>query len=116
MTYKISSTELSTQPTSGRWVQRNSLGISGSGHEVYSGVREYELRWQLISTADYNQLQGFYNTVGTTGTVVVDLPKYGDSSYGFYSYTGCVITEPYAADYFSTYQLDVLLVVRNIVT
>jgi hypothetical protein len=114
--YKINGTELATQPTSGRWIQRNSLGIDGSGHEAYSGVREYELRWQLISTTDYSQLQGFYDAVGNTGTLVIDLPKYGDSSYGFYSYTGCVIAEPYAADYFSTYQLDVLLSIRKIVT
>lgn len=114
MTYKINGTALTTQPTSGKWLPRTSLGISGSGQSVYSGVREFELRWQLVETADYNQLITVFNTIGLTGTISIDLPQFGASTYVFQTYSGCVLREPETGQYFSTAQQDVLLIVSNI--
>jgi len=118
MTYKVNGVEFLLQPTSGRWVDRNLIGRSGSGHPIYSGVREFELGFQLASTTDYQQLQLWFNAVSNTGTVVVDLPKYGSSTggYGFYSYSGCIINEPVANEYYAEYQQNVTLLITNIRT
>jgi hypothetical protein len=117
MTYKISGTAITTQPTTGRWIPRASLGIDGNGHAIYPGVREYELKWQLVNVSDYNQLVTFFNSIGNTGTVVVDLPQFGAATYTFYSYSGCVLREPEANQYFvGTGQQEVLLLISNIRT
>jgi hypothetical protein len=116
MSYKVGGVEFTLQPTAGKWVERNLQGRSGSGHPIYSGVREFELQFQLSAPSDFNQLQAWFNAVGSTGTVVVDLPKYGDSTYGFYSYSGCVINEPVSQDYFAEYQQNVTLLISNIRT
>ena len=83
-TYAINGTDITLPPTSGRWLPKEPLGIDGNGRAIYSGVRQFELEWQLISPSEYYQLQTFFDAVGNTGTVVVDLPKYGASSYIFY--------------------------------
>jgi len=117
MTYKVNGTTIATQPTTGRWIPRPQLGISGSGQAVYSGVREYELKWRLVNISDYNELTTFFNSIGNTGTVVVDLPQYGAATYTFFSYTGCILREPEAGQYFAgTGQQDIVLLVTNIRT
>jgi len=103
-------------PTSGRWLPKNPIGVSGDGHAIYSGVREFELRWQLAFPSDVYQLQNFFGAINNTGTAVVDLPKYGHSSYEFYSYSGCVLREPEQGEYFSENQTDILLLVTNVRT
>lgn len=103
-------------PTSGRWLPKNPLGVSGDGHAIYAGVREFELKWQLAFPSDVYQLQNFFGAINNTGTVVVDLPRYGYSSYEFYSYSGCVLREPEQGEYFSENQTDILLLVTNIRT
>ena len=115
-TYQISGTDLLLQPTTGRWMPRKPLGIDGNGHPIYPGVREFEMRFRLGSPADYSQLQTFFEGVSNTGTVIVDLPKYGHSSYEFVSYTGCVLREPDAKEYFSQHQRDFTILVSNIRT
>ena len=116
MVYKINGTELSLQPTSGRWVERGVQGFDGGGHPVYPAPREFELRWQLISATDSNQIQAFFNGVAATGTAVVDLPKYMESSYTFYSYSGCTLGEPSVGEFFQSHQSDLILIVHNIRT
>jgi len=116
MTYKINGTEITTQPTTGKWVKRESIGVDGNGKDVYVGVRAYELKWQLIDPATFNQLQVFYNAVATTGTAVVDLPEYSKSTYAFFSYTGCVLNEPEIDAYFTGHHLNASLLITNIVT
>jgi len=115
-TYAINGTDITLPPTSGRWLPKEPLGIDGNGRAIYSGVRQFELEWQLISPSEYYQLQTFFDAVGNTGTVVVDLPKYGASSYIFYSYTGCVLREPETGQYFTENQLDAFLLITNIRT
>lgn len=114
MTYKINGTTLTAQPTSGRWLERKELGISGSGHIIYPAIREFVFQWGVLSPVEFNQLYNFYLQVGTTGTVVVDLPQYGASSYTFFSYSGCTLSEPETGEYFAGYYTNVSMTVRNI--
>jgi hypothetical protein len=116
MTYKINGQSFVIPPTSGQWIAREVLGISGSGHGIYPSVRQFQLSWQLLSTSGSYQLQQWFNSVGATGTVVIDLPKYGDAGYVFQSYTGAVLREPTLANYFSEHIFDVNLLVTNIRT
>ena len=113
--YAINGVEI-LQPTSGRWLSRDRLGIDGNGHVIYPGVREFEMKFVLSSPSDYNQILGYYNAVSNTGTVVIDLPQFGAASYVFYSYSGCVLQEPEVGTYFSTYHNDVTLLVTKIRT
>lgn len=114
--YKLNGTELTMQPTSGRWLPRTELGIDGLGHSVYSGVREFEMRFNLQSPIEYNQLITFFNGHQPTGTVIVDLPGFGINSYNFISYTGCVLQEPEMGEYFNENHQEVILLVRNVKT
>lgn len=114
--YKINGTELTMQPTIGKWLPREQLGIDGVGHAIYPGVREFEMRFNLQSPAEYNQLITFFNGHQPSGTVVVDLPRFGYSLYDFYSYSGCNIREPEMGDYFNENQQEVILLVSNIRT
>ena len=116
MTYKINGVEITLQPTSGRWIPRRSLGIDGLGHPIYPALRSYELQWGLLSDVEYNQLQTFFDAVISTGTAVVDLPKYGDSTYAFYSYSGCTLSEPEPSRFFAEHYTDVGLIINKIQT
>ncbi len=115
MTYKINGVELIDQPTNGGWVGRDEIGTDGMGHPIYPGVREYELSWDVVSATGMNQLQTFYNA-STTGTVVVELPRYAYYGYQFYAYTGCILSEPLFGKYFAEHYLDVSIIIRNIRT
>lgn len=116
MTYKVNGTEISIQPTTGKWVNRENIGVDGNGRTVYVGVRAFELKWQALDPATFYQLHNFFNAVVVTGTAVVDLPEYAKSTYAFYSYTGCVINEPEIGEYFSQNHLNASLLITNIVT
>jgi hypothetical protein len=116
MSYKIGGTELLIQPTSGRWLPRESLARDGAGHSVYPGVYQFEMTFQLEFTSGTSQLQDFYDAVAVTGTAVVDLPRYNYPTYEFFSYSGCVIDEPVFDSYFAEHQQEIKLVVSNIRT
>jgi hypothetical protein len=116
MTYKINGTTIALQPTTGRWNNRDSIGVDGNGHAVYEGVREFEMEWGFMTASQYNELVGFFSTIGHTGTAVVDLPKFGAPSYSFYSYTGCVLREPELGEFFEEHVSSVRLLVVKIRT
>ena len=116
MTYKINGTELTMQPTTGRWLERDSLGIDGNGHTIYSPIRRFEIQWNLMSPAEVYQIQNFFDTVTVTGSFVVDLPEYNAATYTFHSYTGCVLSEPEVSDYFTENIKDVTLLISRIRT
>lgn len=117
MTYKINGTEITLQPTSGQWMPREQLGINGVGKIIYSGLRKFEMVWNLADHTDYSQLLGFFNNLTTTGSYVVDLPKFNNAStWAFDSYTGCYIREPETGVYFAEHQNTVRLLVTNIRT
>lgn len=112
--YKINGVELTNQPTSGKWMERKELGISGDGHFIYPAVREYLFQWGILSPSEFNEIYTYYMKVGTTGTVVVDLPQFGNNTYTFYSYSGCILSEPSVGAYFNEYYTDVSMSVKNI--
>jgi hypothetical protein len=114
MTIKINGTELTLQPTSHGWIPKVLLGTGGAGHGFHAPVQEYELNWELISPSDLNQVVGFFNAVGVTGTSVAELPQYGATTYTFYSYSGCIINQPEVSPYFEQHTTSVRLVISNI--
>lgn len=116
MTYKLNGAELLIEPTAGRWVPREMFGLDGNGHPIYSPVRQFEISFGMLSPAQQNQLQGFFDSVITTGTAVVDLPEYGASTYTFKAYSGCNLREPEQNQYFVENIAEVFLLVTNIST
>jgi hypothetical protein len=114
--YAINGTLIPTQPTTGRWLPRNNRGYDGNGRPVYSGVREFELKWQLIDPETAYVLQQYFDAVSTTGTVIIDLPYFLSGSNVFVSYTGCVLQEPQLGTYFTGYLQNLILIVSKIVT
>ena len=116
MTYIINGTTLALQPTSGAWKDRDSLGVDGNGHSVYSAAREFEMRWGFMSMSEFKEIHDLYNAIGNTGTAVVSLPTYAGASWGFTEYSGTVLREPEAGQYFEQYVSDVTLLVVKIRT
>ena len=114
MTYKINSITLLTQPSTGQWVQRATLGTDGAGHPVYAAPRDCQMTWDIIDAPSYNQLQNFYDTAGNTGTVSATLPQYASSNYQDHDYSGCVMQEPYYDNYFEQYYQGVKLLIVGI--
>lgn len=104
------------QPTQHGWEERNVFGQGGAGHNIYSAVRSYRMEWQLISQSDLFTLINFFNTVSATGTVAVDLPMWGASTYQYTRYSGCILDEPRVSEHFTDHTTQVTLLVRNIVT
>lgn len=115
-TYAINGTDLAMQPTEHSWVDRDSIGISGDGHSIYSATREFRLVFNLESQADLAQIINLYNSVSVTGTIVATLPEWGASAYQFKNYSGCVLREPTFSNYFQEYSEQVTLIVANIRT
>ena len=115
-TYAINNTDLTLQPTEGKWVERTNYGLDGGGHSVYAQNRKFQMEWVLISTSDAKQIIDFYNAVGNTGTVVSCLPKWGDVDYTFYNYSGTVLQEPEVGAYFQGYIESVKMLIVNIRT
>ena len=116
MTFKVNGVPFVLQPSTHHWVSRPSLGYDGGGHPMYVAVRSYEMSWDYINATGAAQLQSFYNLCSVSGSVIMDLPQYGVSTYGFQSYTGCVMEEPTFDTYFDTFQQTLKLVVNNIRT
>lgn len=115
-TFGFNGTTLSAQPTSHKWGNRETIGVDGSGRGIYPAYREYELKWDFLSTEEFREIYAFFQAIGQTGTVVASLPKYGDIDYTFYNYSGCVLREPEVGDYFQNYISDVKLLIVRILT
>lgn len=114
MTYKINGVELTLQPTTGRWMPKSSVGITGDGHPIYPAVREYELRWILATPSDIEQVRNYFYVTSITGTLVVDLPQLGASTYTFKAYSGCTSFEPEQNVYYSEHITDIVMMIGNI--
>ena len=115
-TFAFNGINLQLPPTEGEWDARDILGYDGNGRPIYPSVRSFTMKWVLISSADLQQLINAQRSVANTGTVVVDLPKWGASDYLFDSYTGCFVQEPEVSPYFAQHTTDVSLVISNIRT
>ncbi|MBT4585879.1 hypothetical protein HN960_05435 [Candidatus Peregrinibacteria bacterium] len=116
MAYKINGVDISLQPTSAKWIDREKFGFDGAGHPIYAPVREFELQWGIASQEERNQLQLFFDSIAVTGTVVATLPSYRGNTWEFYSYSGCTLSEPINDNYFSEHGTDVVLIIHNIRT
>lgn len=115
-TYAFGNTDLTLQPTTGKWVERPNYGIDGGGHPVYSLYRSFELTWDLISTSDVNQIISFYNTVSNTGNIVACLPEWNNVNYQFKNYSGTTLQEPTVETYFQGYVQTVKMIILRINT
>jgi len=113
-TYQINDTDLTIQPTSGQWMGRDVLDLDGNGHPVYPTYYEFEMSWQLADMEQVKQLQDFFNLIGRTGTVSVNLPRYAYNPYIFRTYSGTVIHEPTYGSFFSERQSEVRLLISKI--
>ena len=112
--YAVNGTELSIQPTSGRWIPQNLVGVNGNGVPIYPRVREFELRWNLGDPALANSLRNYFSALQFTGTVAIDLPQYAASDYLFYRYSGCTLYQPERGAYFAEHITDLVMIVGNI--
>ena len=116
MAYKIGGVELSLQPSAGRWIIPDPLGIGISGMARYPAIKQFELLWDYMPISDYNQLFTFYENQSLTGTYVVELPDIEDNEWAFREFSVVVINHPTSGDYFQEHISDVSLVIRNIRT
>lgn len=106
-------TTLLQQPTDHRWVARDVIGVDGNGNAIYVAPRQYEMKFDFLDTDAFNQLNGFFQAQGVTGTVTATLPKWDANPYQFQNYSGCVIREPEYENWFQNWYVGVrLLVVR----
>lgn len=111
--YAINGTTLDAQPTTGRWIDRDTIGVTGEGHGVYPALRSFQITWNFMTAAQFEEIHDFWENNSITGTVVANLPKYKDSSYGFFAYSGTVLREPQFGEFFVEHYSDVtLLIVR----
>jgi hypothetical protein len=113
MTIKVSGVELLLQPTKHRWVPQKDLDTDGDNRPTYPRVREYELAWQLMSTAEFQQVYDIWRAT-TTGTVVTELPQLGATDYQYYPYSGTTWEQPETDPYFEGYITNVKVIVRNV--
>ena len=111
--YGVNGVAFNLQPESGKWEPKNDLGFDGNGHPIYSAMGEFTISWGLVSTSEFDQINDFY-LMSTTGTVVTELPRWGEPSYLFYPYSGTVIQRPEVGEYFVGYMTNVKLVVGRI--
>lgn len=113
-TFKVNGTLLSHNPTEHKWINRPPIGTDGNGREIYPAPREYEMKWDLLTAAEFDEIYGYYALIGNTGTVSVDLPQYRTTTYQFRTYSGCVLQEPQFEDFFENYYVGVRLLVVKI--
>lgn len=113
-TYAINGTNLTLLPSQGNWEAKEIIGYDGAGRPLYPAIGEFTLGWDLVPTSDLKQLIDFYDYVSNTGTCVIDLPKWGDVDYLFYSYSGTFPNRPTVGAYFMGYVTDVKMLITNI--
>lgn len=114
--YSFNGVDLTLPPTTGKWNERTNYGIDGNGHPTYSSLRSFEMKWELISTSDLNQIIGYYNLVGNTGTVTSCLPDWGNAAFTFRNYSGTTLQEPTVGEFYQGYVQSVTLLVLNVRT
>jgi hypothetical protein len=115
-TFAINGTALNIQPTKHNWIKKSSVGTDGGGHAIYPALAQYQMQWDYMSAAEFSQLLTFYDSFGTTGTVVASLPKYKNSTYTFFDYSGCVIDAPGFDNFFENYYENVVILISSIRT
>lgn len=112
--YGVNGTAIALPPTTGQWEAKDIIGVDGNGHPIYSAYGEFTLSWGLMPTSNFKQLNDWYITVSNTGTVVAELPKYGDVDYLYYAYSGTIINRPTVGSYFAEHVTDVRIIISRI--
>jgi len=112
MTYILNGVTI-LQPTTGRWMPRRPDDTSGEGRLIYPAIYQFQLRWQLMSIADYYAICNEWEK-SVTGTTVVELPDPEAAVYQFREFSGCHLQQPLVGAYFQEHVTDVVLVVTNI--
>lgn len=113
--FAINGVNLTLPPSDGGWIVRDTLGRDGNNRPIYPAIREFEMRWNLISSADLQQIINA-QLASVTGSIVSDLPQWGASDYLFYRYSGTIWNEVTVGHYFVGYTTDVTLVISNVRT
>ena len=114
MTYKISGTTLTLQPTTGKWLPRKILDIDGENRAIYEPTYSFEMTWDAISPSDFDQLRDFWVDISSTGNLSADLPGKDQSAYTFVTYSSVVVDEPESGEFFQKHLLRVRMMIRNI--
>jgi len=112
--YKINGTLLAAQPTSGQWLDRDEIGITGNGHGVYPSLRSFQIRWDFMTYSQFDEVHDFFESNNITGTVVVNIPKYKSTTYEFFAYSGAVLREPQVGELYEQHVSDVTLIIARI--
>ena len=116
MPYQINSTGIPLEPEEGRWMPRTILGLDGNGRAIYPATREFEFRWGLKTPGQLWQLQEWFQTIGATGTISADLPRFAWPAYEFHTYSGIYMQEPEVNQFFTENYMEVRLLLTNITT
>lgn len=114
MAYGIAGVDFTLQPTDGRWMLDEPIGMSGDGHPIYPNVTMFQLVWGLMDIPAFNEIYNYYQLVGLTGTLVSTLPNIEGASYGFKNYSGTVMQRPVVGEYFTQHVKDVRVMITNI--
>ena len=112
--YAINGTPFSLSPTQGQWGSKDSIGIDGSGHPIYQPFTDFTVTWGYLTPSEFKQINDQFEIVASTGTAVVDLPKWGDADYSFFSYSGTILNRPTVGEYFEGYFSNVTLLITRI--
>jgi hypothetical protein len=113
--YAINGVELSLQPSTANWVGRDKLGTDGNNRPIYPSIHSFEMKWELMPVSDLSRLINAQLS-SVTGSLVVDLPKWGDANYTFYSYSGTYVDEPEVGEYFVEHITNVRFLINNVRT
>ncbi len=116
MPFQINSTGIPLEPEEGRWMSQRILCVDGNSRAIYPPTREFEFRWGLLSPSQAWQLQEWWQTIGATGTITADLPRYAWPTYEFKLYSGCIMHQPEPRQYFTENYTDAVLLITNITT
>lgn len=94
-------TGLMLQPTTAGWVEQDSLGTNGFGHNMYPALREFQLTFNLQSQGEFYELLAYFRQIGVTGTLVATLPQIDSNVFQYKNYSGVVLRQPSMTEYFA---------------
>lgn len=116
--FKINGVAFSRQPSNHRWINQEPYGITGDGRASYAAFREYEMEFDFASPQEFYDFNTYWQSVGLTGTVSVDLPEHPTtaSAYQFRTYSGCIINQPEFNNFFENHYSSARLLIARIRT
>lgn len=111
--FKINNVSIAA-PKKSKWIIPEDKGMNGIGQKQYTAFYSYELNWDGLTQAEFQNIfqlwQGHYGS----GTATADLPQFNATSYGFITYTGVLLDQPIVGEYNENYLNDVKLIIRRI--